>query len=136
MKHRSASVPALALSFLVACTAPVDEPTGQVGAAVKAALGSGSSGGGPAPKVAICHIPPGNPENAHTIVVGAAAVDAHLDHGDSLGECPESTTTGGGGCPCPDASSSSAGGTATSGAGGCDGSTSSAGGEPINSPKP
>ncbi len=39
-------------------------------------------------KVTICHIPPGNPENAHTIRVGAAAVPAHLLlHGDSLGEC-------------------------------------------------
>jgi hypothetical protein len=39
-------------------------------------------------KVTICHIPPGNPENAHTIVVGAPAVPAHLaNHGDSVGEC-------------------------------------------------
>jgi hypothetical protein len=38
-------------------------------------------------KVTICHIPPGNPDNAHTIVVGAPAVPAHLAHGDSLGEC-------------------------------------------------
>jgi hypothetical protein len=38
-------------------------------------------------KVAICHIPPGNPANAHTIVVGAAAVKAHLAHGDYLGTC-------------------------------------------------
>ncbi len=39
------------------------------------------------PKVTICHIPPGNPGNAHTIVVGAAAVDAHLAHGDFIGTC-------------------------------------------------
>jgi len=39
-------------------------------------------------KVTICHIPPGNPENAHTITVGMAAVPAHLAlHGDSIGEC-------------------------------------------------
>jgi hypothetical protein len=39
-------------------------------------------------KVTICHIPPGNPANAHTISVGIAAVPAHLMlHGDSLGEC-------------------------------------------------
>jgi hypothetical protein len=39
-------------------------------------------------KVTICHIPPGNPENRHTIVVGASAVPAHLElHGDSIGEC-------------------------------------------------
>jgi hypothetical protein len=39
-------------------------------------------------KVLICHIPPGNPENAHTISVAAAAVPAHLAHGDTLGPCP------------------------------------------------
>jgi hypothetical protein len=38
-------------------------------------------------KVTICHIPPGNPDNAHTIVVGAPAVPAHLAHGDFLGSC-------------------------------------------------
>jgi hypothetical protein len=39
-------------------------------------------------KVTICHIPPGNPANAHTITVGIAAVPAHLAlHGDTIGEC-------------------------------------------------
>lgn len=38
-------------------------------------------------KVTICHVPPGNPDNAHTIVVGAQAVPAHLNHGDFEGEC-------------------------------------------------
>mgnify|MGYP001619380431 CR=1 FL=1 len=38
-------------------------------------------------QVMICHIPPGNPNNAHTIIVGANAVNAHLAHGDYLGEC-------------------------------------------------
>lgn len=40
-----------------------------------------------ASKVLICHIPPGNPENAHEICVKPRAVDAHLDHGDYLGPC-------------------------------------------------
>jgi hypothetical protein len=40
-------------------------------------------------KVTICHIPPGNPDNAHTIRVSEYAVDAHLDHGDYKGECKE-----------------------------------------------
>jgi|GEM_PF-3552764 hypothetical protein len=44
-------------------------------------------------KVAICHIPPGNPGNAHTIVVGAAATNAHLAHGDLLGPCPPPCNT-------------------------------------------
>jgi len=39
-------------------------------------------------KVALCHIPPGNPADARTVVVGEAAVPAHLAHGDSLGACP------------------------------------------------
>ena len=38
-------------------------------------------------KVTICHIPPGNPANAHTISVSQNALQAHLDHGDSQGEC-------------------------------------------------
>ena len=44
--------------------------------------------------VAICHVPPGNPDNEHTITVGEPAVDAHVDnHGDSLGPCDADTTT-------------------------------------------
>ena len=41
----------------------------------------------PDEKVTICHIPPGNPENAHEITVGASAVPAHLAHGDRLFTC-------------------------------------------------
>jgi len=37
----------------------------------------------------VCHIPPGNPGNAHTIEVGSSAVRAHLAHGDYVGECGE-----------------------------------------------
>jgi len=38
-------------------------------------------------KVTLCHMPPGNPGNAHTITVGGEAHKAHLAHGDTLGEC-------------------------------------------------
>ena len=39
-------------------------------------------------KVTICHIPPGEPENRHTITIGAPAVAAHVrDHGDYIGAC-------------------------------------------------
>jgi hypothetical protein len=38
-------------------------------------------------KVTICHIPPGNPGNAHTITVGEPAVAAHVAHGDTIGPC-------------------------------------------------
>jgi hypothetical protein len=43
--------------------------------------------------VTICHIPPGNPANAHSITVGAPAVPAHRAHGDPLGPCPTPTPT-------------------------------------------
>jgi hypothetical protein len=44
--------------------------------------------GGSDPKVVICHYPPGNPANAHTIIVGNSAVSAHVNnHGDTRGAC-------------------------------------------------
>ena len=39
-------------------------------------------------KVAICHRPPGNPENEYTIFVSENAVPAHEAHGDTRGLCP------------------------------------------------
>ena len=38
-------------------------------------------------KVEICHIPPGNPENAHTITISENALETHLEHGDRVGPC-------------------------------------------------
>jgi len=43
-------------------------------------------------KVTICHILPGNPDNAHTITMSEKSVPSHLAHGDILGECVEDTT--------------------------------------------
>lgn len=40
-------------------------------------------------KVDLCHIPPGNPQNAHMISVGHPAYAAHEAHGDTPGPCPE-----------------------------------------------
>lgn len=38
----------------------------------------------------VCHEPPGNPDNSHTIRVGSdSALRAHLEHGDSRGPCSE-----------------------------------------------
>jgi hypothetical protein len=64
--------------------------------------GNGGSGG-PADQVVICHAPPGNADNEHTIEIGSPAVDAHVDNhdDDSIGPCdtaasittPASTTT-------------------------------------------
>ncbi len=42
-------------------------------------------------KVAVCHIPPGNPANAHTICISENGVPAHLAHGCTLGACPVDT---------------------------------------------
>ncbi len=50
-------------------------------------LGAAHAGKGEK-KVTVCHVPPGNPANAHTISVGESAVTAHLAHGDQVGECP------------------------------------------------
>lgn len=49
-------------------------------------------------KELICHIPPGNPDNAHTICVGAPAVAPHQRlHGDTLGPCANGDGDGGDG---------------------------------------
>ncbi|NVO02984.1 MAG: carboxypeptidase regulatory-like domain-containing protein [Bacteroidetes bacterium] len=45
--------------------------------------------------VTICHIPPGNPGNAHTITINSNALQAHLAHGDYLGSCNSGGTNGG-----------------------------------------
>jgi cysteine-rich repeat protein len=43
----------------------------------------------PEEKVMLCHYPPGNPNNPQNILVGEAAVNAHLRHGDQAGPCPD-----------------------------------------------
>lgn len=76
-------------------------------------------------KTTICHIPPGNPANAHTICVGNAAVPAHLDHGDFVGTC--SCTDDGGVSGGDDAGTGSGSGSG-SGSGGGGGSDAGTGG--------
>ena len=39
-------------------------------------------------EITICHIPPGNPANAHSITISDSAWPAHQGHGDTLGPCP------------------------------------------------
>ncbi len=41
-------------------------------------------------KITICHVPPGNPSNSHTIYIPSQALDAHMNHGDYAGECKSS----------------------------------------------
>jgi hypothetical protein len=40
-------------------------------------------------KVKVCHVPPGNEGNAHTIEISESALASHLEHGDVLGACPD-----------------------------------------------
>lgn len=44
------------------------------------------------PKLAVCHIPPGNPAAAHTLQLPDPAVRAHLKHGDKMGACQTQAT--------------------------------------------
>jgi hypothetical protein len=68
-------------------------------------------------KTTICHIPPGNPANAHTICVGNAAVPAHVNnHGDSIGACKTETP-----CPPPPPPPTGSGGASGGGAAGAPG---------------
>jgi hypothetical protein len=46
----------------------------------------------PDERATVCHVPPGNPAKAHTIVVGVSSVSAHLRHGDYLGPCDADCT--------------------------------------------
>ena len=47
----------------------------------------------PKVKVQVCHIPPGNPDNFHTITISENALPAHLAHGDSAGACNDLCAT-------------------------------------------
>ncbi len=49
-------------------------------------LAQGNSGKS---RLTICHIPPGNPDGAHTMTVSEQAWRAHEPHGDYLGPCDE-----------------------------------------------
>lgn len=46
---------------------------------------------GPPARVDICHVPPGNPENARVITVSERAVDAHEAHGDDVDLADDTT---------------------------------------------
>lgn len=71
-----------------------DEPAGEEDPEGEGEDGEGTGDG--EAKVLVCHVPAGNPENAHTIEVGESAVPAHLAHGDTEGECAEATPPEGG----------------------------------------
>ncbi len=78
---------ALSLTFAWACAVAPETESEEVSEAEAFLSGSGGNSCGGSGKVDICHIPPGNPENQHTITVSVNAIRAHLAHGDYLGEC-------------------------------------------------
>ena len=45
-------------------------------------------------RVLVCHIPPGNPSNAHAMSLPDSAVHAHLAHGDTFGRCDNGPVRG------------------------------------------
>ncbi|RKH73243.1 hypothetical protein [Corallococcus aberystwythensis] len=83
------------------------------GAPTEAPATDGGTAPGGDGRVTLCHIPPGNHANAHTITVGAPAMAAHLHHGDTLGACDD-----GGEAPTDGGTCESDGGTTDAGMGG------------------
>lgn len=82
----------LALVALVACgrESPLSTGTDEAMSAresTNATSLAASAQGEAEPKITICHVPPGNPENAHEITVAEASLRAHFPHGDTLGTC-------------------------------------------------
>ena len=70
-------------------------------------------------KTTICHVPPGNPANAHTLCIGTPAVKHHLaNHPDTLGPCQPDVP-----CPPPPGGGGGATGGSTGNTGGSTGST-------------
>jgi hypothetical protein len=87
--------------FFFGCMNPTDSPnsgTDQTVALRSDADSAGTANGKDHGKTTICHMPPGNPANAHTLSIGDAAVPAHLAHGDKLGRCEDLKPQK----PCPD----------------------------------
>jgi hypothetical protein len=92
----------------------------------------------------VCHVPPGHPDNRHTITVGVNAVKAHLRHthadrkngaiGDYLGDCNASPDDGDtGGTPTDGGSTGGdTGGAPTDG--GSTGGDTGTGGDPVVNP--
>lgn len=116
-------------SLLLALAIPAcNAPTGD---AQQELTGMGCSVNAPDPracdpadtkKTTVCHIPPGNPANAHTICVGNEAVPAHLDHGDFVGTCACTEGTDAGVDSGDGSGGGSGGGSGSDGGGGGSGS--------------
>jgi len=84
---------AVGTAWMLGCMNPTDSSQNNATLAMSQSGSADSSDhGGGVGKTTLCHIPPGNPANAHTITVGNPAVKAHLAHGDYLGTCKAETT--------------------------------------------
>lgn len=90
MKSRSGlrfTLAVAGLAFMTGCVASGESDLGSAEAARAVAADRAAGEEGKAHKVFVCHKPPGNPSNMHTLHVGEPAVKAHLAHGDALGAC-------------------------------------------------
>ena len=82
------TLPVTALMW--ACDAQSAAPSEPEAVGVLAARASqGNANQGNAGIVTICHIPPGNAQNEHTIAVSANVGAAHVAHGDGNGPCED-----------------------------------------------
>lgn len=62
-------------------------PSGGASVDVEDVVGSKVRAKSNGSQMTICHRPPGNPANAHTLIVGSPAWPAHEAHGDTVGAC-------------------------------------------------
>lgn len=104
------AITSVAISLAAASCGGVPEDTGTEVDPVDQGVVQAPAAGAGTTKVTICHVPPGNPANAHTITVGAPAVKAHLAHGDTIGACGSGVDGGGGGGGESDGGSGGGGG--------------------------
>lgn len=101
MNHRTSAglyavIAAACTAALLACGADAeDDPTANMTGTESQPVITHLSDGGvtwscPEKKTLLCHAPPGNPANAHTLCVGRGAVRAHLsNHPDVEGACED-----------------------------------------------
>lgn len=89
LRPMCAAIAIATLALAAGCT-EIDDPVAKVAADVSdnKAIDTLDDPSCDAPKVLICHIPPGNPGNAHALCIAQNAVQTHLaQHGDRVGRC-------------------------------------------------
>jgi hypothetical protein len=117
---------AVAVSWFLACGGVADPSMFLTGSESEPLIDAAGQPTCPSSKVLICHFPPGNPANAHSICVGPPAWPPHHRlHGDTLGACGPGGHHGGGG---DDAGGQGGGGGHDAGGGGGGGEDAGGGG--------